>query len=122
MIEDLFDHECKIFHVQTTSSSPGYGLPTGSDVKYGYGSTPDIAKVSCHFGVKNSNITIVQGEPQNDMDARIKLTLPIGTDVRLNDKIVSLETGLEYTAEQPRNIRDHHIIVYIKRMEKQKPL
>ena len=122
MIEDFFDHKCNIFHVTTTSSSPGYGLPTGSDVKYGYGTKPDLTEVMCHFGVKTSSITIVQNEPQNDMDARIKLTLPTGTDIRLNDKIVSLETGLEYTAEQPRNIRDHHIIVYIKRVEKQRPL
>ena len=27
-----------------------------------------------------------------------------------------------YTAEQPRNIRDHHIFVYIKRVEKDKAL
>lgn len=122
MIEDFFDHKCNIFHIVKTSSSPGYGLPAGSDERYGYGSKADISEVPCHFGVKSSSITIIQGEPQNDMDARIKLTLPIGTDVRLNDKIVSLETGLEYTAEQPRNIRDHHIFVYIKRVDKQRPL
>jgi len=50
------------------------------------------------------------------MDSRIKLTLPIGTDVRLNDKIVDCGTGLEYTAENPINVRDHHLFVYIKKI------
>lgn len=122
MIEDFFDHKCNIFHLTTTSSNPGYGLPAGSLKNHNYGTKPDLANVMCHFGVKSSSITIVQGVPENDMDARIKLTLPTGTDIRLNDKIVSLVTGLEYTAEQPRNIRDHHIIVYIKRVEKQRSL
>ena len=61
-------------------------------------------------------------QPQNDMDSDIKLTLPAGTDVRLNDKIVSSETGLEYTAGQPRNIRGHHMTVKIYRTAQQRPL
>ena len=56
------------------------------------------------------------------MDSDIKLTLPAGTDVRLNDKIVSSETGLEYTAGQPRNIRGHHMTVKIYRTAQQRPL
>lgn len=120
MIEDFFDHRCNIYHLAESRASPGYGLPSSSNFEYA--DTPDIENLSCHFGVKSSNITIVQQEPQNVMDARIKLTLPAGTDIRLNDKIVDCDTGFEYTAEQPRNIRDHHIYVYIKRIERQKPL
>ncbi len=56
------------------------------------------------------------------MDARIKLVLPIGTDIRLNDRIVNCDTGYEYTAEIPQNIQNHHIYVYIKRTERQRPL
>jgi hypothetical protein len=56
------------------------------------------------------------------MDAKIKLTLPAGTDVQLNDKIVDCATGLEYTAEQPVNVRGHHTFVYIKKTEGQKAL
>ena len=51
-----------------------------------------------------------------------RLTLPAGTDIRLNDKIVSSETGLEYTAGQPRNIRGHHMTVKIYRTAQQRPL
>ena len=56
------------------------------------------------------------------MDAKKKLTLPIGTDVRLNDKIVDCDTGLEYTAEQPVNVRGHHLFVYLKRKNGQEAL
>lgn len=120
MIEDFFDHRCNIYHLTKSKTSPGFGLP--ASITFEYSKTPDIENLSCHFGVKSSNITIVQQEPQNVMDARIKLTLPAGTDIRLNDKIIDCDTGLEYTAEQPRNIRDHHIYVYIKRIERQKSL
>ena len=56
------------------------------------------------------------------MDAKIKLTLPAGTDVRLNDKIIDCNTGFEYTAEQPRNIRGHHIFVYVKMIGEERHL
>ena len=56
------------------------------------------------------------------MDSRIKLTLPLGTDVRLNDKIVDCATGLEYTAEKPINVRDHHLFVYVKKIDEERYL
>lgn len=120
MIEDFFDHKCDIYHIKAEEDFPGYGLPVSN--KYEYGDKPDIASLNCHFGVKASNITIIQQQPYNGMDARIKLTLPIDADIRLNDKIVDCDTKLEYTAEQPRNIRNHHKYVYIKRTGRQKPL
>lgn len=116
MIEDHFNHSCDIYHIKAGSDSPGWGLPD-SNGKYTYGSTPDIEGIQCHFGVKSASIVINQQEPRNMLDARIKLTLPIGTDIRINDKIVNCDTGLEYTAEQPINVRDHHIFAYIKRLD-----
>ena len=77
---------------------------------------------ACHFGVKSQSVTITQTAPANLMDAKIKLTLPAGTDVRRNDRIVDCMTGLEYTAEQPINIRGHHVFVYIKRTGGQRAL
>jgi hypothetical protein len=56
------------------------------------------------------------------MDAKIKLTLPIGADIRLNDKIVDCKTGLEYTAEQPVDVRGHHLFAYIKKIGEEKML
>lgn len=119
-LEALLDHTCDIYHVKKEGKSPGYGLVKSPS--FSYPDTPDIAKQTCHFGVKSRNVTIAQIAPPNLMDAKNKLTLPIGTDVRLNDKIIDCASGLAYTAEQPVNVRDHHLLVYIKREEAQKPL
>ena len=108
--EDFLDHLCNIYHDREAQVTPGYGLPASPSFSY-----PD-------FGVKSQSVTITQTAPANLMDAKIKLTLPAGTDVRRNDKIVDCMTGLEYTAEQPINIRGHHVFVYIKRTGGQKAL
>jgi hypothetical protein len=120
MIEDFFDHKCDIYHITEKTATQGYGLP--SSIGFDYPETPDITALPCHFGVKNASVYTAQREPQNDLETRIKLTLPKNTDIRRNDKVVDCDTGLIYTAEQPRNIRDHHIFVYIKRVEKDKAL
>ena len=113
--EDFLDHTCDIYHIAKEGKSPGYGL--AASPSFEYPEEPDIKERACHFGVKSRNVTITQTEPASMMDAKIKLTLPIGTDVRLNDKNVDCASGLEYTAEQPVNIRSHHLIVFLKRKE-----
>ena len=122
MIEDFFDHACDIYHIQESSASPGFNLPASP--VFSYPSTPDISNLACHFGIRSQSVIIGQTEPVNLMDASIKLTLPAGTDVRLNDLIVDRSTGYQYTAEVPHNIRDHHIFVYVKKkdMGRQKDL
>lgn len=121
-LEDFFDHSCDIFHIQERGASPGYNLPASPE--FSYPDEPDIAGLSCHFEVKSQSVTIAQGQPVNLMDAGIKLVLPAGTDVRLNDKIVDCGTGYEYTAEVPHNIRGHHVFVYVRKkdMGRQKDL
>ena len=119
-LESLLDHTCDIYHIQKEGKSPGFGL--AASPSFSYPAEPDIGGQTCHFGVKSMSVAITQTEPANLMDAKIKLTLPLGTDVRLNDKIVDCATGLEYTAEQPVNVRNHHLFVYIKRKEAQKAL
>lgn len=118
--EDFLNHLCDIYHDREKQKTPGYGLPASPS--FSYPEKPDISEQECHFGVKSQSVTITQTSPANLIDAKIKLTLPIGTDVRLDDKIVDCATGLEYTAEQPVNVRNHHIFVYIKRIEEQKAL
>lgn len=119
-LEALLNHTCDIYHIVKEETTPGYNLPASPS--FSYPQAPDIAGQTCHFGVGSRSVTVTQTAPANLMDAKIKLTLPIGTDVRLNDKIVNCTTGLEYTAEQPVNIRGHHLFVYIKRIEEQKAL
>jgi hypothetical protein len=119
-IEDFFDHKCDIYHLRQESKTPGYGLP--SSLSFSYPEEPDCVGVECHFGVKNGTIVVTQSDPENLMDAKLKLTLPCGTDIRLNDKVIDCDTGLEYTAEQPRNIRSHHLFVFVKRTAQQRAL
>jgi len=109
-----------VYHIVKTDSSPGYNLPASP--LFSYPDEPDIAGLRCHFGVKNGTRSIVQNEPQANFEARIKLTYPLGTDIRLNDKIVSLENGYEYTADIPVKIREHHMHVWLRRMTAQEPI
>ena len=119
-IEDFFDHKCDIYHLVRKDVSVGYGLPVSHC--FNYSEVPDIKEQSCHFGIKSQSVTVTQNSPANNMEAKIKFTLPVGTDIRINDKIVDCDTGFEYTAEEPHNIRNHHIFVNIKKIREQKPL
>lgn len=120
MIEDFYNDLCDIFHIVEEEKSPGYGLP--SSPAHSYPEQPDIPSLPCHFSVKSQAVTVEQQSPQTVMAARIKLILPAGTDVRLNDKIINKSTGYEYTAELPQDIHGHHVFVYVKRREEQKAL
>lgn len=117
--DGLLNHKCDIYHMRKTGVSPGYDLP--SSPVFSYPSEPDITVVPCHFSTK-SGVKVVQAEPQAKYEASIKLSLPIGTDIRLNDKIVDCDTGYEYTAEIPRNVRAHHIAVTLHRTSRQEAL
>lgn len=112
MIEDFFDHRCNIFHIRENGASPGFGLPDSPG--FSYPDEPDIAGLECHFGIRSDSTSITQTAPVNLRESATKLTLPAGTDVRLNDKIVDADTGYVYTAEIPHNIRGHHIFVRIR--------
>lgn len=120
-IESLFDHTCDIYHLAQTQVSPGFNLPASP--KDGYPSKADLTAIPCHFNVKGNSPKLIQNEPENSLTERIKLNLPVGTDVRINDKVVDNSSGLTYSAvSPPRNIRNHHIIVYIERTRELKPL
>jgi hypothetical protein len=119
--ETLLDHTCDIYHIRKTGKSPGYTLPASPS--FSYDAEPDLTAVPCHFSTKTGaagGITIVQKQPQANHEAKLKLELPLGTDVRLNDKIVGL--GYEFTAEIPRTVRNHHIAVMLHRSGAQEPL
>lgn len=120
-IEALFNHICNITHILEASTSPGYSLPTAPT--FSYPTQPDETAIRCHFNIKGGSPSLIQKEPENELTDRVKLNLPVGTDIRLHDKVVDCDTGLEYTAvSPPRNIRGNHIIVYVERTRTQKPL
>lgn len=120
-IEDFFNHTCNIYHVMQKDESPGYGLPASPT--FLYPEKPDNKiPIPCHFNTKGSTENILQKEPQTVYQANIKLNLPFGTDIRVNDKVVHLETGYEYTAGIPKPIQEHHLAVYLRRITKQEAL
>lgn len=119
-LENLLNHTCNIYHNREEQKTPGYGLPASPS--FYYPTEPDVEAQQCHFGVRSQSVSVTQTAPANVMDAKIKLTLPLGTDIRLNDKIVDCDTGLEYTAEQPVKVREHHLFAYIKKIEEQRSL
>ena len=118
--EDFLDHTCNIFHAVKSEKTPGFGLPGAPS--FHYEDAPDIAALPCHFHVSGFSPSFAEMEPNTNMTVTEKLSLPTGTDVWLNDKIVDLATGVEYTAGVPRNIRGHHIVVQLHRREVQKAL
>lgn len=108
-IENLLDHECDIYHAAKTTASSTYGLP--GEETFDYAANPDIVKVLCHFSLKTNGEGVSQMDPKNILMSTLMLTLPTGTDIRINDKVVDKRNGLEYTAAVPRVIRNHHIKV-----------
>lgn len=117
-LEDFFNHRCSLYHTVKSDATPGYGLPASPH--FTYPEQPDEVDIHCHFNQSGSGGTVntlVQNLPEHAYEDRIKLQLPIGTDVRVNDKVLDKRTGLFYYAELPRTIRDHHIYVWVKREE-----
>ena len=124
--QSMLNHKCDVYHIRNENTSPGYGLPASPSFEYG--ETPDLTDVPCHFNIKGSagSRNIVQtpplSAPNANYQAKIKLVLPLGTDIRLNDKIVDKSDGCEYTADKPIPIRSHHMFVMLRRTVSQEPI
>lgn len=119
-LDALLNHKCNIYHLQSVEKQVGYGLPVTKEFKYS--DEPDCTDVKCHFCTADTGLSLQTAHAYNAVSASVKLVLPVSTDVRINDKIVDTETGYEYTAEVPRNIRNHHIFVMLTRREEQKKI
>lgn len=110
-LKDFFNHTCNIFHLKSNDIDLGYNI---TDKKYSYDVTPDVNDIPCHFYIKTPE-QFIHNDPQPSATGRIKLVLPIGTDIRTNDKVINNVTGLEYITEIVHNIREHHLMVYLFR-------
>lgn len=109
--ERLLNNKCDIYHYEKKSISKGYGL---SSVEDGYPDIPNLANVKCHVHLETINVA--QSEPYQNVTARRKVDFPLGTDIRLNDKVIF--EGVAYYAEVPYIVRNHHIVVYLQRKDK----
>ena len=114
--ENLLDQKCAIYHMKKEGKNLGYGIKGDTFV---YPEEPDAAEIACHFNVSHDG-NLQQTEDANEYTVVGKLNLPYGTDVRVNDKIVDLASGIVYYAEIPRNIRNHHVTVQVQRKGKVK--
>lgn len=114
-IEDFFDHTCSIYHLEKNKTEFGYGIaPIESSA---YGDEPAITGQFCHFHVKSDGTRLVQEDPYSAIEGTIKLSLPAGTDIRINDKVVWDGPGLSYRAGLPRQIRGHHVTATLYRLD-----
>ena len=89
-LEDFFDHTCTLFHARKGSSGLGYGVSDQNCFSYPYEAEEKDKDIPCHFSVKTGTYQVVQREPDNAYGARLKLSLPVGTDIRVNDKVIIL--------------------------------
>ncbi|MCM1228034.1 MAG: YqbH/XkdH family protein [Clostridium sp.] len=106
---DLLDHKCNIYHLVKTERSPGFGLSLSPS--FCYPEIPDEKEVTCHFGVESLETSVEQKNPNNVLQEKIKLTLPLGTDIRINDKIIDCKSGLECI--QPKDREIFGIIIFL---------
>ncbi|MCM1295971.1 MAG: YqbH/XkdH family protein [Muribaculaceae bacterium] len=115
MYADFLNDRCDIYHLTEKASRRGYGIDDGTT--YEYPDVPDIENVKCHFNRQRVVAPIYSQSPYRTYQGATKLQLPLGTDVRLNDRIVDRVTGAIYTASVPYIVgRNHHIAVEISRM------
>lgn len=105
----LLADKCNIYHLNESTSSPGYGLP--GDTQFTYNDQPDVIDVPCKFTEKNQSIT--QGEPGAEIIHSFAVSFLTSADIRLNDKVIF--EGAEYKAQIPRKVKNHHIEVTVTR-------
>ena len=121
---DFLDHTCDIYHMEKGQNKElGFGLE--GEPSFDYPDNPDESSVPCHFN--STSTSLKQKEPNDDLEIRTKLNLPLGTDLRLLDKVIWNDTGLEYTViSPPRTVRSRqgvgHVYAYVERQMIQKPL
>lgn len=117
---DFLDHTCDIYHM-AQGENKGLGYRLTAEPSFEYPATADESGVACHFD--SVSTTLNQNEPNDDLLIRTKLNLPVGTDLRLLDKVIWNDTGLEYTViSPPRTVHGHHVYAYVERQGVQKPI
>ena len=121
---DFLDHTCDIYHLEK-GENKGHGYGLNGEPSFDYPDDPDVSDVACHFN--STSTTLNQNEPKNDLLIRTKINLPLGTDLRLLDKVIWKDTGLEYTViSPPRSVinqqGDGHDYAYVERKGVQTPL
>ena len=116
----MLEGRCDIYHLIEEVEKPHPAL-NGSPV-FTYPQRADISGVACHFCVRDKRAAILETGPRVEYDADIELELPPDTDIRINDKVVDLRSGIEYTAGMPRDHFGHHVSVRLRRRKNRRAL
>lgn len=114
--EDMLNHRCAIYHLKKVHEDMGYNIMSAG---FTYAEPPDLTDIPCHFNINDTG-NMNQSEDANEYIVVGKLQLPPATEIYVNDKVVNLDNGMEYVAEIPKKIRNHHIVVNIQRKGKVK--
>lgn len=114
-IESLLTDRCDIYHLDNeNTSTPTFGVPVEDFQKeFSYPKDPDETVVKSYFSEENQNI--VQSEPNNQITETLKAFFLLETDIRKNDKVVF--DGDSYIAQKPKQIKNSHIEVKVKRSD-----
>lgn len=117
MFDDFMNHTCNIYHLADGKVKVGYGIEA-ADVKAAE-PEPSEKAIPCHFHIRaNNGVQLRQSEPYSSAEGDLKLSLPAGTDIRINDTVEDCRDGLKYRAGVPREVHGgHHIIVTLSRMK-----
>lgn len=122
MYNDFLNDRCNIYHLQLKSQSLGFGIEDES-VKMEYSAEPDLADVPCHFNRHGLFEGLTETNASRVYHGVSKVQFPLGTDIRMNDRIEDIATGTTYTASVPWIVgRSHHIAVQVTRMAQESRL
>lgn len=114
--EDFLKDKCSIYRLSKQEKDKGFGQ---KEEIYEYSDVATYDDVSCHFLTNSKSVNTAQQEPNSKMFINGFVTLLQGQDVKINDKIINKENGVEYTVKFINSINGHHKKVEIFRKDLQ---
>lgn len=104
--DKLLSDRADIYHLDTTSSGGGYGLP--SEDAFSYPNTPDATGVKCYLVKRTGTLNqLLQTENMQILSLNWVCHFRYETDIRTGDRVVI--DGSRFKAGIPRKVKQHHI-------------
>lgn len=101
-IENALFHKCDVYHAELEASTPLYGVPQKSEIKYP--DLPDLTDVRSYWELQTNDIpNINSAEPDRMITKTYKVFFLSSEDIRLNDKVVY--EGNEYELMIPNELK-----------------
>lgn len=111
----LLTDRCDLFHLEKQEAMHSkFGIPTGDlQMTLSYSEVPSLRDLACYIIEKSQSL--VQEEPNTVIYQSYLVHFPLGSDVRLQDKMVW--NGVSLKLQQPKIVKNHHIEVMAVRKE-----